>query len=274
MIRVTTLVDNCVRAQGLVSQHGLSLFVEGPFGRILFDTGATESVLLDNARMLGIDLGTVDHIALSHGHWDHGGGLSAAMDAAPDAGLWFPHAALLPRFHGRREEARDIALPSALRLRLVKERSRWRDVTQPVEIASGAWLTGPVPGMRPEWSHADLWQSTVLDVPDEIPEEQALVLDTPKGLVVLVGCSHFGIANLVVRLHEIFPGKPLVALIGGLHLESVPEDELDGIAELLQDAGLRSFHPAHCSGWEASHRLAEGLHLPMTYGKVGQILSF
>jgi 7,8-dihydropterin-6-yl-methyl-4-(beta-D-ribofuranosyl)aminobenzene 5'-phosphate synthase len=274
VIRVTTLVDNCVRAQGLVAQHGLSFLVEGPFGRILFDTGATESVLTGNAQALGVDLSKVDHIALSHGHWDHGGGLLAAMDAAPDAPIWMHHAALLPRVHGRGESARDIALSEALRLRLVRDINRWKDVREPCQIAPGAWVTGPIPGVRPDWSHAGLWQNAVLDVPDTVREEQALVLEVPDGLVVLVGCSHFGLGNLLGRVREWRPGTPILSLVGGLHLESAPLDALEAMAGLLHEAGIRSFHPCHCSGWEASHRLAELLSLPMTYGKVGQILSF
>lgn len=274
MIRVTTLVDNCVRAPGLVAQHGLSIFVEGPFGRILFDTGETESVLFGNARVQGIELSAVDHIVLSHGHWDHGGALSAVMDAAPEARLWLGHSALLPRFHGRGDGARDIALSPELRLRLVRERSRWEDVREPCPIAPGVWVTGPIPGSRPDWSHAGLWQSALLDVPDTIPEEQALILEVPDGLVVLVGCSHFGLANLLAWIREWRSGVPVISLVGGLHLESAPEEALLEMAELLREAGVRSFHPCHCSGWEASHRLVGMLSLPMTYGKVGQILSF
>jgi len=274
VIRLTTLVDNCVRAQGLVAQHGLSILAEGPFGRILFDTGATDSVLLNNASALGVDLSTVDHIVLSHGHWDHGGGLMAAMDLAKDAPVWMHHAALLPRVHGRGESARDIALSEALRLRLVREVSRWRDVRELVAIAPGVWATGPVAGARPDWSHAGLWQNAILDVPDTVPEEQALVLESADGLVLLVGCAHFGLANLLAQVRSGFPDKPIAAVVGGLHLESAPDEALQDLAQRLREAGIRSFHPCHCSGWEASHRLAGLLDLPMSYGKVGQILSF
>lgn len=274
VIRLTTLVDNCVRAQGLVAQHGLSILAEGPFGRILFDTGATESVLLNNASALGVDLSTVDHIVLSHGHWDHGGGLMAAMDVAKDAPIWMHHAALLPRVHGRGESARDIALSEALRLRLVREVSRWKDVREPTEIAPGAWVTGPIPGDRPDWSHAGLWQNAILDVPDTVREEQALWLEVSEGLVVVVGCSHFGLGNLLRQVRSAMPAKPIVALVGGLHLESAPDEALMELAQQMREAGIRSFHPCHCSGWEASHRLAALLDLPMSYGKVGQILSF
>ena len=274
MIRLTTLVDNCVRAQGLVAQHGLSILAEGSFGRILFDTGATDSVLMDNAASLGLDLSTVDHIVLSHGHWDHGGGLMAAMDVAKDAPVWMHHAALLPRVHGRGESARDIALSEALRLRLVREISRWKDVRELTEIAPGVWATGPVSGTRPGWSHAGLWQNAILDVPDMVPEEQALVLDSGEGLALLVGCAHFGLANLFAQVRSEFPDKQIVAVVGGLHLESAPDEALMELAQQMKDVGIRSFHPCHCSGWEASHRLAGMLALPMSYGKVGQILSF
>ncbi len=273
LIRLTTLVDNFVRAPGLVAQHGFSLLVEGPFGRILFDTGATGEVLAHNAQSLNVKLSQLDHIVLSHGHWDHGGALLRAMDES-SARLWIPEGALLPRFHGRGDGARDIALPQAVRQRLVQDRKRWEEVSGPRDLAEGVRLTGPIPGIRPEWSHAGLWRSALLDVPDDVPEEQALVLEAPDGLVAVVGCSHFGIANLLAFLTKEFPGRRLLALVGGLHLESAPEPALHEIARGLKSMGLASFHPTHCSGWDASSRLATLLEQSIAYGRVGQILTF
>lgn len=273
VIRLTTLVDNYVRAPGLVAQHGFSLLIEGPFGRILFDTGATGEVLGHNAQTLGIELSQVDHIVLSHGHWDHGGALLRVMDES-SARLWIPKGALLPRFHGSGDDARDIALPQAVRQRLVQDRKRWEEVSGMQNLEKGAWLTGPIPGIRPSWSHAGLWRNALLEVPDDVPEEQALVLEMPDGLVAVVGCSHFGILNLLNMLTKEFPGRRLIALVGGLHLESAPTPALHEIAQGLKSMGLASFHPTHCSGWEASSRLASLLWQDFTYGRVGQILTF
>ena len=89
-LRVAVLIDNVARHQGHLAQHGFSALCETDSVRILFDTGATGEVLLRNAAAMGIDLSGVRHIVLSHGHWDHGGGLLEAFDACPEAHAWIP----------------------------------------------------------------------------------------------------------------------------------------------------------------------------------------
>ena len=258
MLRLAVLVDNIARRKGHLAQHGFSLLCETDSVRILFDTGATGEVLLRNAAAIGTDLSSVRHIVLSHGHWDHGGGLIEAFDACPEAHAWIPAGALLPRWSrsGGTPE-RDIALPVEVRERLVRDRRRWTEVSEPVELAEGARLTGPVPGTRPAWTHKDLLRNTVLGIADDVPEEQALVFDTPRGLVVVVGCAHYGPDNLLDAVDRMHPGRRVLALVGGLHLESIPPDALERLAARLIGAGVELVVPCHCSGPAAAFRLSE-----------------
>lgn len=251
MLRLTVLVDNCVRGAGLLAQHGYSVFCETGCSRILFDAGADGRVLRSNAELLGIDLSGATDIVLSHGHWDHGGGLLYAMDLAPAANVWIPAGALLPRWHGQR----DIALPRDLRERLVVERGRWVEVDVPASLGKGVRLTGPVPGKRPDWTHAGLVRNRLMDLPDDVPEEQAIVFETSEGLVILAACAHYGIGNLSSLLDRTHPGRPYLALVGGLHLESAPPESVDRIVATLQARSLRCISPGHCTGWTASNRL-------------------
>lgn len=282
MPTLTLLVDNTVRERGLLAQHGFSVWCEHAGSRVLFDTGAEGFVLRANAEQLGIDLATATGIALSHGHWDHGGGLLAAMDQAPAARVWIPQGALMPRWHRGEDGVRDIALQHPVRERLVVERARWAETSGPVRMADGIWLTGPVGGIRPAWTHKGLVRNEIMDVPDDVPEEQALVLDTREGLVVVVGCAHFGIANLLGFLGRFFPGRPLRALVGGLHLESAPETEIQLLAEQLGAAGVGCVVPCHCSGPSAAWRLAAAGWLTRQTsreigcepGRVGKVLHF
>lgn len=259
MNSLVVLVDGSVRAPGLLAQHGFAALVRAPGGDLLFDAGATESVLKANAEALGIDLGALAAVALSHGHWDHGGGLGLLLDASPRARFLLPAGCLLPRFHGRGEQARDIALPERLRARLVRARGRWTEVGGPVEVFEGVWLTGPIPGARPEAATAGLWRNRWLDVPDDVPEEQALVLEGGDGLVAVSGCGHYGLANLLDRIAELFPGRPLRGLVGGLHLERADSATLDGIVDRLRASGVRWIRPSHCTGLPAVVHLAAGL---------------
>jgi len=270
---LTILVDNCVRGRGLLAQHGYAAWIESGEHRILFDTGATGEVLAGNAAQLGVDLSTATDIVLSHGHWDHGGGLVAAMDASPSAKVWIPAGALLPRWHRDGTELRDIALPCDVRERLVVDRKRWSEVSEPTAIDDKIWITGPVPGLRPEWTHRSLLRNEIMDIPDDVPEEQALVIETPEGLVVVVGCAHFGIDNLLDRLAALFPVNPLRSLVGGMHLESAPEGELSRLSKRLRDAGTKCVVPCHCSGHAASAKIAT-VGFGCEPGQVGKMISF
>lgn len=274
MASLTILVDNSARSRGLLAQHGFSLWCEAGSNRILFDTGADGDVLQANAAALGVDLSKATDIVLSHGHWDHGGGLARAMDLCSAARIWIPSGALLPRWHRSKAENRDIALQESVRSRLVLDRKRWQETTELATLGDKIWITGPVPGERPAWTHRDLWRNELLDVPDDVPEEQALVVETPEGLVVVVGCAHFGIDNLLDRLEVLFPGKPLATLVGGLHLESAPEQELSRLSGRLLEAGARCVVPCHCSGPSASYQLARSDGFACEHGVVGKKLSF
>ncbi|HQF55180.1 MAG TPA: MBL fold metallo-hydrolase [Fibrobacteria bacterium] len=274
MANLTILVDNYVRAKGLLAQHGFALWCEAGSNRILFDTGAEGDVLRSNAEHLGVDLSTATDIVLSHGHWDHGGGLDVAMDLCSSARIWIPSGALLPRWHRSKSGNRDIALPQVVRSRLIVERKRWQEVSEPVELGSGIWITGPVPGARPDWTHRDLWRNELLDIPDDVPEEQAMVLDMPDGMVVVAGCAHYGIDNLLDRLGSLFPGRPLVSLVGGMHLESAPTQVVDRMVERLVAMGSRCLVPCHCSGWAAQARLHGKFGADCEPGMVGKRLQF
>lgn len=271
---LTILVDNTVRSRGLLAQHGYSVWCESGSSRILFDTGACPRVLVSNATALGVELSTATDIVLSHGHWDHGGGLRTAVGLGSSARVWIPSGALMPRWHRTDSGMHDISLPQNIREFLVVERKRWAEVTEPVQTGDGVWLTGPIPGPRPELTHRDLVRNELMDIPDDVPEEQALVIEVPDGLVAVVGCAHFGLDNLLDFLALRFPGRPLRSLVGGLHLESAPKLELSRIAERLRDTGVRCVVPCHCSGPTMAAKLGLAETFGCEPGAVGKVLRF
>lgn len=268
-LRIRILVDNHARVQGHLAQHGFSAFCEVGGTAILFDTGATGEVLTRNASAMGVDLSAVGDVALSHGHWDHGGGLVEALDSCESARAWIPAGALMPRWsRGSDGVPRDIALPAAVRNRLVRDRRRWTEIDGPTRLADGIWLTGPVAGVRPAWTHAGLVRNPAMDIPDDVPEEQALVFETAKGLVVVAGCAHYGIPNLLAHLERMLPGSRVRTLVGGLHLEAAGAQELETISRAMADFGVDAVVPCHCSGPGAAVRLA-ALGLACEQGRVG-----
>jgi 7,8-dihydropterin-6-yl-methyl-4-(beta-D-ribofuranosyl)aminobenzene 5'-phosphate synthase len=141
------------------------------------------------------------------------------------------------------------------------------------EIFPGAWLTGPVPRKYPEhnWSNTGRVQTPAGLVEDTIPEDQSLVLNTPEGLVVITGCGHAGIINILTFARGEFPNEPVEAVIGGLRLFQATDEQLNWTADKLKDFKVANLIGAHCTGIEAVYRIRERLALPRESAVVGSV---
>jgi 7,8-dihydropterin-6-yl-methyl-4-(beta-D-ribofuranosyl)aminobenzene 5'-phosphate synthase len=141
------------------------------------------------------------------------------------------------------------------------------------EIFPGAWLTGPVPRKYPErnWSVSGKVQTPSGLVEDTIPEDQSLVLNTPQGLVVVTGCGHAGIINILTFAREEFPNQSVEAVIGGLHLFPATDDQLNWTADKMKEFKVANLMGAHCTGIEAVYRIRERLGLPRASAVVGSV---
>jgi len=134
----------------------------------------------------------------------------------------------------------------------------------PSEIAPGVWFTGPVPRVYPEtnWSDEGLKIRTATgDVADNIPDDAALVFNTKDGLVVLTGCGHAGIVNIATDAQKIVAGKPVFAVIGGLHLFAKSDATIDWTGAQLKRMGVKYLLAGHCTGIEATFRLRAAIGL-------------
>src|SRR5262249_20693303 len=130
-------------------------------------------------------------------------------------------------------------------------------------IAPGVWLTGPVPRRYPErnWFPGVKRRTPAGLVDDTVAEDMSLVVNTPKGLVVLTGCAHAGIVNILTYAHENIPAAPVYAVIGGMHLFELPDEKLDWTAGELRKLGVQQVLAAHCTGIEATMLLRQRLGL-------------
>jgi 7,8-dihydropterin-6-yl-methyl-4-(beta-D-ribofuranosyl)aminobenzene 5'-phosphate synthase len=258
-----TILSTMLADQG-VGEWGFSALVETGGHRILFDTGHYPDTVLSNARALKLDLADVEDVVLSHNHDDHTGGLvalrSALRERNPRAlarahvatGIFFPRRATADG----PEENPMIATGK----RYEALGGTFIEHAGPAEIFSGVWLTGPVPRPHPErnWSTkgflvtpAGLLGSWAL-VEDTIPEDQSLVLDTDRGLVVLAGCGHAGIVNTLEYARARVRDVVIHAAIGGFHLFNASDAALEWTAGSLRSLGVESFVGAHCTGIEAT----------------------
>jgi 7,8-dihydropterin-6-yl-methyl-4-(beta-D-ribofuranosyl)aminobenzene 5'-phosphate synthase len=255
--RITVLVENSTSGRGLLAEHGLSFWIEFGPRRILFDTGQSD-ILLHNAQILGVDLGKMDAVVLSHGHYDHTGGLSKVLEMAPAVPVYLHPQALEPKFAGGPGQCRQIAmerdLTRVLRQRIEDGLGSFTD--GPVEILPGVWAIGEVPRYSAlEDTGGPFYSDAACTEVDELLDDQALVLETEEGLVVVLGCAHAGVVNTLDYVAELFPDRPIRTVLGGMHLVRASHARIIHTIEALHRHNVQQVGPAHCTGAEATREL-------------------
>lgn len=256
------------------AHHGLSLLivahVDGRERTVLFDAGPDPYAIARNSTRMGVDLGRVEAVVLSHGHFDHAEGLLEAADLirARNGGRQVPlhhH----PGVFGRRAirlatgdliPLQDVPAPAALRDHgyvLV-------DGDRPEDILDGTLLlSGEVPRHSFERGMANQVRLTASGgwEPDPLVQDERFMLAhvRGKGLVIVTGCSHAGVVNVCRHARALVPDTPLYALIGGLRLVYPNEDLIDATIAELTSLELGLIMPGHCTGWKAVHALVSAL---------------
>lgn len=248
-------------------EWGFSALVVADGHRILFDTGAHPDTVFRNARELKIDLSGVPDVILSHNHYDHTAGLVTLRREYPSA---------LARTHTAKGIffARETSKMSAIKAGYESAGGSFMVYDQPHEMFPGVWLTGPVPRKYPErnWSgQGKLRGEDGKMVEDNLPEDQSLIVDTEKGLVLISGCGHAGFINTIDYANAKIRRAPLHAAIGGFHLFAASDETLAWTAGKLKEFGLQNLLGAHCTGIEAVYRLRSLTGLDRKTAVVGAV---
>ncbi len=269
-IKITVLVDN-KSCRGFANEHGFSMLIEADNKKIIFDTGQNE-VLQQNSKNMGVDLSKVDTLVLSHGHYDHTGGIPTILNNATAAHVYINPEALLPRYSIRNEVPKIIQMPLKSREKIINlpdAQIHW--VLEPTKISENIGLTGPIPRKN---TFEDTGGPFFLDPqgnnPDPITDDQALWIKTPKGLVVCVGCSHSGIINTLNYVTQITGETKINTLIGGFHLVNANQKRIDQTVAKLEAFNIEHLIPCHCTGEEALEQITNKLE-GITPGHAGLI---
>jgi 7,8-dihydropterin-6-yl-methyl-4-(beta-D-ribofuranosyl)aminobenzene 5'-phosphate synthase len=253
---VTALVENTVNVGGLRAEHGLSLLIRAGGKKLLFDTGQSD-LLLSNAEKMGLTLNDVDSVVLSHGHYDHTGGVEAIGRVAPQAKFFAHPAMVAPKFAANVDgTSRFIGLaPSSVELfRSSNGRMTW--TAKPTEVMPGFFVTGEV-------LRTNLFEDTggrfFLDAgctrPDPLLDDQALYFDTVRGLVVILGCAHAGVVNTLAFIRDLTANRPFHAIIGGMHLLAAGQQRMEATVDALRRWAPKNIYVAHCTGTPATAQL-------------------
>jgi len=257
-VRITVLVEDLSSRGDLIAEHGLSLWVEADGVRLLFDTGQS-GAFLANARALGIATERPNALVLSHGHYDHTGGLAFLSGDLQPARLYLHPDAVVPRY-SRRSSASPklIGMPSASAAAINRMGGRVVWTNEPTRISDRMGVTGLIPRNT---TYEDPGGPFFLDPecpkPDRIPDDQALWIETPDGPVVVLGCAHAGVVNTLDYLAALLGATHFRAVVGGMHLLHANEERLHKTVGALKRYGVEVLAPCHCTGAAAMGRFEQ-----------------
>ncbi len=257
-MRTTILTDNDA-ADGLGCEWGFSALIETDDTNILLDAGAS-GLFAQNAHELGIDLTAVDYAVLSHAHFDHADGFCDFFALNDHAPLLIQQACEEDCWSDAKGAMAYIGVQEGLLDQHAKRIERVPR-SKAVEFAPGAWLLGHTTeglGKIGEREHLYRKAGGKL-VNDEFAHEQSLVIETPRGLVIYNSCSHGGVETIIDEVRTAFPGTPILAFVGGLHLFLRSDDEVRELANAIRELGIERIYTGHCTGERALEVLQEEL---------------
>ncbi len=269
-LRITTLSENTAGFPGALAEWGLSVLVQTGDLNILLDTGASISVS-HNAPIFDLDLSTIDRIVLSHGHYDHTGGLKEVLKHIGKQVEVIAHPDIWAKKYARGEGfERYIGIPFP-REELEALGASFTLSKEPVWITDDIVSTGEI-AMTEEFEQLDPnlyvkedgnWRR------DELWDDRALVIKASEGLVVILGCAHRGAINTIRHAQEITGVALIHTVIGGTHLIGATEERVLRTAAALQELGVQRVGVSHCTGLPSAVLLAQQLGQAFFFNNTG-----
>jgi 7,8-dihydropterin-6-yl-methyl-4-(beta-D-ribofuranosyl)aminobenzene 5'-phosphate synthase len=267
---LTILVDNRA-APPLAAEHGFALWIEAAGRRILFDTGQG-GALPANAMRLGIDVSRTDTLILSHGHYDHGGGIPDVLARNPEIAVFAHPNCLRRRYVVSPKETREVGLPGEAVAALMRHHPvTWLET--PALLEPDVGLTGPIARVTAfEDTGGPFFLDRYGQRADALDDDLALWIRTDRGLVVCVGCAHAGVINTVRQAQAQSGVRELLAVVGGFHLGSAGAARLEATIAALRELNPQRLVPCHCTGRAATAALRAALGDRVVPGAAGEVV--
>jgi 7,8-dihydropterin-6-yl-methyl-4-(beta-D-ribofuranosyl)aminobenzene 5'-phosphate synthase len=276
--RLTVLTDNTVPERSeTIAEHGFAAFLETEKGNFLFDTGRGKAVV-HNAAILKKDLSSINKIVLSHAHGDHTGGLPDVLQtmSAKQIDVFAHPDVFADRFRKKKAERTYGGIPF-VRGYLEKMGARFVFNKEYVEIEEGVFLTGEVP-RKTSFEVGDMGDRLIVregkSEPDIILDDQSLVIQVKKGLLIVLGCAHAGIINVLSHAVKMSGVENIYAVVGGTHIGLSGDLQRDKTLKALKDFKIEHLIPAHCTGAETMCRMRSAFKDSFQFSHVGMTLDF
>jgi len=270
-VRITTLSENTAGLGEFLGEWGLSILVETEDISVLLDTGKSISAV-HNADALGVNLSKIDKIVLSHGHYDHTGGLRQVLQRMRKEVEVIAHPDIWQAKYARRQVEPDRYIGIPFRHNELESLGATFHLTsEPVRIADTIMTTGEIP-MVTEFEQIDEalfvregteWQ------PDKLMDDQALIVKTERGLVVILGCAHRGMINTLYHARQLTGTEKIDTVVGGSHLINASDERLWQTIGVLRELGVQRLGLCHCTDLPAASVLAQEFGENFFFNKAG-----
>lgn len=266
-IKITTLSENTAGAFDLLGEWGQSILVEAYSTKVLLDTGLSISAI-HNADKLGVDLGAIDKIVLSHGHYDHTGGLKNVLSRIKGSQKTNSNKGLIEviahpdtfasKYACRQGTERFIGIPYSQQ-ELEQIGARFQLTTTPVKINDHIITSGEIPLITSyEQVEPTLYVKEGNSLkPDTLADDQALIIKSEVGLIVILGCAHRGVINTLLHAQNITGTKKIHTVVGGTHLFNANQEQIRLTIAALKQLGIQKLGGSHCTGLPAAVLLAK-----------------
>jgi 7,8-dihydropterin-6-yl-methyl-4-(beta-D-ribofuranosyl)aminobenzene 5'-phosphate synthase len=271
---LTIVCENSVgRAIPAIGEHGFACLIERGETSVLVDSGQGFGIER-NARVLGKDLRRLDAAILSHGHYDHVGGLDQVLAYTGELDVFAHPDIFIPRYHRSAHVLRFIGIPQRREL-LETMGANFRWTPELCEIAPGIHVTGQVPRRTSYEQGAPelvIAREDGTFAPDPFNDDMGVIVETEAGLAVVLGCAHSGMINILLQVQEQFPGRKIHAVLGGTHLGPASAEQFESTMQDLEQFGIQHIGVSHCTGQNRAAQIRERFGQRFFFGSVGAIL--